>query len=177
MLSGVVILYTKVRRRLKMLALKSAFKATGTNFIFDPYGVYTYQNITVGDDVFIAEGAHLSATLSHITIGSKVMIGPKVTMITGDHNTSVVGAYMKDVKQKRSEDDQPIIIHDDVWIGATATILKGVTIGEGAIVAAGALVRVDVAANTIVAGVPAKIIRDRFSQEELKEHRKKLYQR
>jgi len=176
MLSSIVILYSKLRRRLKMLALRPAFKRSGDNFKFDPYGFYTYNNITVGNDVFIAQGAHFSATLSSISVGHKVMIGPNVTAITGDHNTSVIGAYMKDIENKEDHHDQPIVINDDVWIGACVTILKGVTLGEGSIVAAGSLVRTDVSPYTIVAGVPAKKIRDRFTAEELTEHLDKLYQ-
>jgi len=176
-ISQFVIWYTKVRRRIKMLSLRSAFKSSGRNFIFDPYGTYTYQNICIGNDVFLGEGAHLSSTLSQIIIGDKVMLGPNVMMITGDHNTSVIGSYMKDVSVKLDENDQPIIIKNDVWIGAGAIILKGVTVGEGSIIAAGSLVREDILPNSIVAGVPAKYIRDRFTAEELKQHYNMLYQR
>jgi len=176
MLSQLIIWYTKVRRRIKMLALKSAFASTGKNFIFDPYSTFTYHNIIIGDDVFIGEQAHLSATKSQITIGDKVMIGPRVMIITGDHNSSVIGSYMKDVTDKEEENDKPIRIHNDVWIGAGAIILKGVKIGEGSIIAAGSLVNDDVLPNTIVAGVPARKIRDRFAPTELSEHKKMLSQ-
>jgi len=171
MLSKLVINYTKIRRRIKMLCLRPGFRSVGKRFIFDPYSRFTYQNIIVGNDVFIGEGAHFSATNSMITIGDKVMFGPNVTMMTGDHNTSVIGKYMKDISVKKPEDDQEIIIENDVWIGTGAIILKGVTIQEGSIVAAGALVKNDVDAHTIVAGVPAKLIKSRFSKNDLAKHR------
>jgi len=63
-----------------------------------------------------------------------------VTILGGDHNTSVIGKAMFFVHTKRPEDDLPVVIEDDVWVGTRVTILKGVRIGRGAIVAAGAVV-------------------------------------
>ena len=76
--------------------------------------------------------ASLMASESAITIGNKVMLAPHVTIVGGDHNTSVVGRFMFDVKVKRPEDDQAVTIEDDVWVGTGAIILKGVRIGRGA---------------------------------------------
>ena len=157
-----------------MFFLRPAFKSYGAGLIFDPYSTFTYHNIVIGDDVFIGEGAHFSATNSLITIGDKVMFGPKVTMMTGDHNSSVIGKYMKDVTEKQAGDDQEIIIKRDVWIGTGAIILKGVTIEEGSIIAAGALVKDHVPPHTIVAGVPARIIKKRFTSDDLVKHKELL---
>jgi acetyltransferase-like isoleucine patch superfamily enzyme len=105
------------------------------------------------------------------------MFGPQVGIIAGDHNTSVIGAYMYDIHEKRAEDDQPVIIEEDVWIGFRATLLKGVTVGQGSIVAAGALVTCDVPCYAIVGGVPAKVIKMRWNEAEIREHEHKLYHR
>ncbi len=175
MLSTLIILYTKVRKRLKMLLLRPAFKSYGTNFIFDPYSSFSYKNITVGHDVFIGEGAHFSATESSIKIGNKVMFGPHVILVTGDHNSRIAGRYMKDVKHKEPEDDQPIIIEDDVWLGCGVIVLKGVTIGAGSIIAAGAVVTKDVPANSIVGGVPAKLLKSRFDKDDWQKHKQFLF--
>lgn len=148
--------------RLKMLLLRPAFRSYGKHFIFDPDGHYTFKNIEVGDDVSIGAGAILMATESRIMIGKKVMFGPKVMVIGGNHNTSVLGRFMYDVKEKRPEDDQDVVIEDDVWVGSGATILKGVRLGRGSIVAAGAVVNREVLPYTIVGGTPANIISARF---------------
>ena len=79
--------------------------------------------------------------------------------------------------EKRPEDDRDVIIEDDVWIGAKTTILKGVTIGRGAVIAAGALVVKNVEPYSIVGGVPARFIKMRFSPEEIESHEKALEQR
>jgi acetyltransferase-like isoleucine patch superfamily enzyme len=89
--------------------------------------------------------------LGGITIEDNVLIGPKVNLITENHPT--------DPTQRKSLILHPIHIKNNAWIGAGATILPGVTIGENSIVAAGAVVNKDVPANTIVGGVPAKIIK------------------
>ena len=70
--------------------------------------------------------------LSPVIVGNYVMVGPQVMMITGNHRTDVIGEYMINVGNdlKLPKNDQPIIIEDDVWIGARAIILKGVTIGK-----------------------------------------------
>ena len=86
-----------------------------------------------------------------ITIEDNVLIGPKVNLITENHPL--------DPTDRRALICKPIVIKRNAWIGAAATILPGVTIGENAVVAAGAVVSKDVPANTIVGGVPAKIIK------------------
>lgn len=157
-----------------MILLKPLFRRTGTNFIFDPNSIFSYSTIEVGNDVYIGPGAILTASESSITIGNKVMFGPNVTIMGGDHNTSRVGEYMFDVKEKLPENDLPVTINDDVWLGTGCIILKGITIGQGAIVAAGALVISDVPEYSIVGGIPAKVLKMRFSNDELRAHKDEL---
>ncbi|MDD3062602.1 MAG: acyltransferase [Massilibacteroides sp.] len=136
---------------------------------------FTYRNISIGNDVYIGPRALFVATDSKIHIGNKVIFGPRVTIIGGNHRVSDVGRYMFDVKEKLPEDDKDIYINDDVWVGTNVTILKGVTIGRGAVVAAGALVVKDVDPYSVVGGVPAKKIKDRFSISEIQKHEQILY--
>lgn len=82
---------------------------------------------------------------------------------------------MFDVKKKREDDDLPVIIEDETWIGCNVTILKGVTIGRGAIVSAGSVVTKDVPCYSIVGGIPAKVLKYRFTEAEIKEHERILY--
>lgn len=89
--------------------------------------------------------------LCNITIEDEVMIGPKVNLITENHPL--------DPSDRKTVLRKPIVVKRNAWIGAAATILPGVTIGENAVVAAGAVVSRDVPANSIVAGVPAKVVK------------------
>lgn len=166
----ILIFIKKVYRKLLILLLKPAFKKYGKNFSFDPFGVYSFNTIEVGNDVYIGLNATLMASESKITFGNKIMLGPNVTMMGGDHNTNQIGEYMFDVKNKLPENDLPIVVEDDVWIGSGATILKGVTIGRGSIIAAGALVIKNVPPYSIAGGVPAKVLKERFSVDQIKEH-------
>lgn len=100
--------------------------------------------------------------------------GPNVTIMAGNHNFRDVGVYIHDNHNKRPDDDMPVMIMDDVWIGCNAVILKGVTINKGAIIGAGAIVTKDVPAYAIVGGNPAKVIKYRFTPEEILEHETKL---
>lgn len=128
------------------------------------------ERVYVGDDVKIGSYGLISAVNTEIHIGSKVMMAPQVALIAGNHNTGVVGAYMADVVAKRDFDDLPIVIEDDVWIGTRAIVLKGVTIGRGSVVAAGAVVTRDVPAYGVVSGVPAKLVGQRFDADTLARH-------
>lgn len=173
-IANLILFLSKIYRRLLMQCYKPLFKRYGRNFIFDPFGTYSFKTIETGDDVYIGPRAILSASESGIIFGNKIMLGPNVTMMGGDHNTTQIGRFMYDVEWKLPENDIPIIIEDDVWIGTGAIILKGVRVGTGAIIAAGALVINEVPPYSIVGGVPARILKMRFTGEQLKQHKQAL---
>lgn len=156
------------------LIIRPLFAECGRNVSFNPFDHFSYSTIRIGSDVYIAAGACFSA-LKGISIGSKVMFGPNVIIRGGNHNTTVLGRYMFDVHEKKEENDQPVAIEDDVWVGAGAIILMGVTVGRGAIIGAGAVVTRDVAPYSVVAGIPARVIRSRWSVAQIIEHEKMLY--
>jgi len=108
------------------------------------------KNIRVGKHVFINHGCEFMDR-GGITLEDKVLIGPKVNLITINHPVEPA--------QRRSTFCAPILIKTNAWIGVGASVMPGVTIGENAIVAANAVVTKDVAANTIVGGIPAKLIK------------------
>jgi acetyltransferase-like isoleucine patch superfamily enzyme len=175
MAEGIVIT-SRLWLKLKMVLIRPAFGKHGSHFIFDPNSFYSYKNIEVGDDVSIGGGAVFLAAKSKITIGNKVMFGPNVTVVGGRHNTSIVGRFMYDVHEKRSDDDLGVIIEDDVWVGSGAIILRGVRVGRGSIIAAGAVVTKDVLPYAIVGGNPAKVISLRFGDiEAISKHDALLY--
>lgn len=134
-----------------------------------------YRNISIGNDVFIGPDAKFVATKSKIYIGNKVLFGPNVTIIGGNHRIKDVGIFIFDVKEKQPDDDLDVHVEDDVWIGANVTILKGVRVGRGAVVAAGSLVLKEVPPYTVAGGVPAKVLKSRFSTNEIIAHEKKIY--
>ena len=135
------------------------------------------RNLSVGDGTSIPKGATFYCTDALLTIGRKVVFGPRPTIITGDHRTDLVGKYIIDVtvEEKLPGNDLPVVIEDDVWCGANVTILKGVTIGRGSIVAAGAVVTHSFPPYSVIGGVPAKLLKMRFTPEEIVEHEKMLY--
>ena len=134
------------------------------------------ENVYVGNDVAIGPRSLLWTTGAKIFIKDKVIVGPGLSIITGDHKIDIVGKYMADVtvNEKDKEDDQDVIIEKDVWIGSNVTILKGVTIAEGCVIGGGAVVTKSTEPYGIYVGVPAKYCKSRFSEEELKEHKRLL---
>lgn len=118
--------------------------------LFPPFYTDCGKNITIGKNVFINACCKFQDQ-GGITIGNGVLIGHNVTLATLNHDERP--QFRQNIYPK------PIKIGDNVWIGSNATILQGVTIGDGAIIGANAVVTKDVPENTIVAGVPAKIIR------------------
>lgn len=151
---------------------RARFARHGRNFSFDPAGVYSFESISVGDNVNLGYRPILIAARSKILIGDNVMFGPEVTIRGGNHRIDIVGKPMIAISddEKRPEDDPGVIIGDDVWIGTRAIILAGVTIGRGAVIAAGALVTKDVPPYAIVGGNPAKLIRMRWDDETIARH-------
>ena len=155
---------------------KKMLRGCGSNVRFSALtSDFTYRNVTIGNDVYIGPHALFLCTESQIFIGNKVLFGPHVTIIGGDHRITDVGRFIYDVLEKHPEDDQDVHIEDDVWIGTNTTLLKGVTVGRGAVVAAGALVTKDVPPYAIVGGVPAKVLKYRFTPEQIQEHERQLY--
>lgn len=138
----------------------------------DLKGLY---NLSIGDGSSIPKGSVFYCTEAPLTIGRKVIFGPNPTIITGDHRINVVGKFIMDSNEKLPENDAPVVIEDDVWCGANVTILKGVTIGRGSVVAAGAVVTKSCPPYSIIGGVPAKVLKRRFSKEEIIEHERNLY--
>lgn len=134
------------------------------------------ENVYVGNDVAIGPRSLLWTTGAKIFIKDKVIVGPGLSIITGDHKIDIVGKYMADVtvNEKDKEDDQDVIIEKDVWIGSNVTILKGVAIAEGCVIGGGAVVTKSTEPYGIYVGVPAKYCKSRFSEEELKEHKRLL---
>ena len=133
-------------------------------------------NLSIGDGCSIPKGSTFYCTEAPLTIGKKVFFGPNPTIITGDHRVDVIGSYLIDNKDKLPENDKPVIIEDDVWVGANVTILKGVTLGRGSIVAAGAVVNKSFPPYSIIGGVPAKFLKFRFTPEQIKKHEEILNQ-
>ena len=108
-----------------------------------------FGRLVVGSSVFINYGVSIAA-MQEITLGDRVRIGPYVMIVDTDF-------HEKYDRAKRPE-PKPVRIDDDVWIGAKASILRGVHIGRGAIIGTGAVVNKDVEAFTVVGGVPAKVL-------------------
>ena len=108
-----------------------------------------------------------------VSAGNYVMFGPRVVIIGKDHRFDKPGCPM--IFSGRPHAARTII-ENDVWVGANATIIAGVHVGRGAIVAAGAVVTTDVPSYSIVAGVPAKVIRTRFTDAEIAIHDEMLAQ-
>lgn len=134
------------------------------------------ENIYINDDVRIARYAVIYTTRAKVYIGSKVGIAPYIKIITGNHHVKCIGHFMFDGDYNKSkDDDKDVVIEGDSWFGINVTILAGVTIGRGSVIAAGAVVTKSCPPYSIIGGVPAKILNFRFSVDEVLEHEKALY--
>ena len=140
-------------------------------------GMEGWKNVEIGNYVCLGVETLFLTTRAKIHIGDHVIFGPNVSIITGDHRIDIKGKFIDQVtdKDKTSENDQDVIIEGDTWIGAHVIILKGVTIGRGAVVAAGAVVTKSVQPYAIVGGVPARVIGYRFEEEDIREHEELLF--
>lgn len=140
-----------VRRHEAMLILSRCASVGQRVRLRMPVTVYHAEGLTIGDDVDIGEYTHIRAS-GGVAIGNRVLIAAHV-VITSRQHPRALPRYGVTV-------DAPVVIEDDVWVGAGAVIVPGVRIGRGAIVGAGAVVTSDVSPLTIVGGVPARVLGD-----------------
>lgn len=118
--------------------------------VFPPFSINYGKATQIGKNVFINH-ACVFLGLGGIIIEDEVLIGPRVTLTSEDHPV--------EASKRKALIGKTIVIKRNAWIGAGATILPGVTVGENSVVAAGAVVTKDVSPNTLVGGVPAKVMK------------------
>lgn len=118
---------------------------------FPPFYTDFGKNITIGKNVFFNTGCSFQDR-GGIHIGDGLLLGMNVTIATLSHGMSL--------GTRNTTYPSPVIIGNNVWVGSNATILPGVTIGDNSVVAAGAVVTKNVPENTVVAGVPAKTVKN-----------------
>jgi acetyltransferase-like isoleucine patch superfamily enzyme len=112
--------------------------------------------LAIGDDTWIGHEVMVVGGDAEVIIGAKVDIAPRVTIVTGSHEL-----FAEPDRAAGKGYSTPVFIEDGVWLGAASVVLGGVTIGRCSMVAASALVNSDVAAGCVVAGVPARVLRQR----------------
>ncbi|MFT4736057.1 MAG: acetyltransferase-like isoleucine patch superfamily enzyme [Cyclobacteriaceae bacterium] len=169
-----------LRSRFRYWHLRSSIGKAGDNIYVDKnVEIQRYpRNVSIGSDAVLKEGARICAcnetaeiligknttvgfhtfifSSEHISIGDNCLIAPFVYVVDSDH-TIDVGTLIN----QQANSTKPIKIGNDVWLGTGCKILKGVTIGNGAVVAAGAVVTSDIGPNEIFGGIPAKKISER----------------
>lgn len=135
-------------------AIRELFGSAGTvPCVLPVFNCDSGKNIHVGDE-FLANYNVTILDIAPVHIGDHVMIGPNTLIVTVNHPLSPKG------RRQHLGQAKPVVIGNDVWIGGNCTILPGVTIGNNVVVAAGAVVTKDVPDNSVVAGVPARKIRE-----------------
>lgn len=160
------------KRRMKGLSKYGEIVTVGGNCRF-------LGNIECGNNVFINEGAYFVSTKAKLKIEDNCVFGPNVTIYTGDHATHVIGKHIIDVTDEDKDKlgrnfDRDVVIEEGCWIGTRAIILKGVTIGKGSVIGAGAVVTKSVPPYSVYVGTPPMKIFPRFTEEEILEHEKRL---
>lgn len=122
-------------------------------WIEPPLYVNWGNHITLGDHVYANTGLTVIDD-TFVTIGSHVMLGPRVTISAASHPVD------PELRRQAYQYDLPVAIGENVWVGAGATILPGVTIGENSVIGAGSVVDRDIPANTVAVGVPCRVLRE-----------------
>ena len=145
---------TPIEEKETIVALeRQVLGETGDNlYVTPPFQVDYGRHVEIGNN-FYANMDCIFLDVNKIKIGNNVMVGPRVSFYTAGHPID------PQIRIEELEFGLPITVEDNVWIGGSATILPGVTIGKNSIIAAGAVVTKDVAANTIFGGNPAQLIR------------------
>ena len=133
---------------------KSLFKSCGRDVTIESLAQIAFDKVEIGNNSGIGYNARLGA----VRMGDNVMMGPDVIILSRDH---FFDSRLLPMRLQGMTEDKPVVISDDVWIGARVIILPGVCIGRGAILGAGAVVSKDIPEYAIVAGNPAQVIKQR----------------
>jgi acetyltransferase-like isoleucine patch superfamily enzyme len=136
--------YGDLQTRTAVLAEIFGRRIPETATIYPPFFCDYGLRTRLGERVFVNQGCHFS-DFGGITIGDRTMIGPRVTLSTSGHPVDLSERY-------NGITYAPIVIEEDVWVGAAATITQGVTIGRGSVIGAGTVVAKDVPPMTVVTG-------------------------
>ena len=133
-------------------------------------------NVFIGSNCGIGPRAHISALNAKCIINGNCAIAECFTVHTGNH-VHVLGKFITDITEANKPDgyDHDVVVERDVWIGSNVTLLSGVTIGRGCTVAAGAVVAKSIPPYAVVGGVPAKVIKFKWTVDEILEHERALY--
>jgi maltose O-acetyltransferase len=164
----------KVARRRALRAwLRPRFASFGAGASYDPLSstVVGYEHIHLGEGVFIGPHAHISADGVEILIGADTVIGPGFYAIAGDHRFDEPGVPFRGSNRGAN---RAIRIGCNVWIGARVTVLKGLTVGDAAVIGAGSVVTSDIEGGAIAVEVPARRVRWRFEGEDREVHERFL---
>jgi acetyltransferase-like isoleucine patch superfamily enzyme len=145
----------RLLNRIKSAFLRHMGATIGQRVVYYP-GVWIApgRNLAIGDDVDLALDV-LITTQGGVTIGSRTLVGYRSQVLSANHRVPPNGGQIFDAGHTHA----PVTIGSDVWIGASCVVLPGVTIGDGAVIAAGSVVTRDVPALAFAAGVPARVIK------------------
>ena len=174
----------KILKRIFLRSRMKNIKSYGLDVWIGKYCTFL-GNVEIGSHVNIGRGANFVSTMATVHIHDYVVMGPEVAIYTGDHATDIIGKHIIEIADSdkmtagngTSKYDADVTIESGCWIGTRAIILKGVTVGKGSVIGAGAVVTKDVPPYSIYTGVPSARLKSRFTEEQINEHEKKLLER
>lgn len=149
--------FSKLASESRIMSLRISGAKIGTGVTIRPgVTISNCKGVIIDDGCYLGENTIISATGSNVTIGANTLIAPNSIIIARQHVISGKVAIKFSGYENRA-----ILIQSNCWLGAGCKILSGVTIGEGSVVAAGAVVNKDISKFSIYGGIPAKLIRRR----------------
>lgn len=146
--------HTLTKGRVRSFFGKRIMKSYGHNVNIERGATFSRKTI-IGNNSGIGENCRLQGT---VTIGDNVMMGQDVLIFTSNHSFERTDIPMQ---EQGYQGEKPVVIGNDVWIGARAIVLPGVTVGDGCIIGAGSVVTKDVPPYTIIGGNPARVLKER----------------
>lgn len=178
MLKGIKRLYSHLRN---VIVIPQCPNVHPSSNISSDVDITKPDNLVMEEHCSLGPGAKILNLRAKFVMKKYSFSGPDLMVVTGNH-MAIVGKPMRFVDDKTKDEfdvnhdyDKDVVVEEDVWLGARVTLLSGVHIGRGCIVCAGAVVTKDMPPYSIVGGVPAKVIKFRWTVKEILEHESLVY--
>ncbi len=177
LLAKIINIFSHINNRLYGFVLKSSFGHCGKNVVLHKPNVCSNpSNMYLYDNTSIMKNWTLLSDTGKFIMKDHCIASTNLVVITGNHNRVVEHTLQDSIANRLADEEKDVVLEEEVWLGTNVTLLPGITIGRGTTVAAGSVVNRDLPPYTLCAGIPAKVKKVYWTEEQIIKHEECVYE-